>query len=571
MLDHEIDISRKDELGSLAQSFSEMRDSIRKQIADLNTLNTKNIQMYNVIEEQNRTLEQKVLERTAQLEERTNEIQRTNKELIKAKDAAEAANKAKSEFLANMSHEIRTPMNAVLGFSEILFSKEKDEQKKNYISSILASGKSLLSLINDILDLSKVEAGKLELEYTAVSPNELFNEMQIVFGRKITDKGLKLVIDIFPELPEVLLLDETRLRQILINLIGNAVKFTDSGYIKLSAEPCYPENCQRSCLDIVFSVEDSGMGIPEGQREFVFSSFSQLKGQKTSEFGGTGLGLAISRGLIEMMNGEITVSSEVGKGSTFKIILKNVEVASVATQDSKDIKLMDFSSIIFEKSIVLIVDDIDFNRELLKGFLEDFDLVMIEAENGLEAVEKAKQHHPQLILLDMKMPVMDGYETAAVLQDDETLNKIPVIAVTASAMKKDEEIISDLCDSYLKKPLNKTELIFEILKFLPHTINEVTDDSRSVSHYNSNELYPDEPDSYPELFVILKNEQTRCRQLSKLMAINKIEAFAKEMKELGVRFNYQPLIRFGNDLYNSTRTFDTEQIQQYLNNFHDLI
>jgi len=503
--------------------------------------------------------------------ERTEELNIAKKVAETAKEKAEIANNAKSEFLANMSHEIRTPMNAILGFTEIMITRVKEPLFAQYLESIYSSGKSLLRLINDILDLSKVEAGKMELEYTVVSPQQLFGEMEIVFGQKITEKGLNLIIDIPPELPKALLLDERRLRQILINLIGNAVKFTESGYIKLSINFRYQEDLQGSTLDFIFSVEDTGIGIPLDQQDSVFGAFSQIKGQKTSKFGGTGLGLAITNRLIEMMDGEISVSSEVGKGTVFSIVIKNVEVASVEVLETGEEKTIELSSILFEKCSILIVDDIDFNRELLKGFIEDYDFVILEAENGLEAIEKAKQYRPQLILLDMKMPVMDGYETANALEKDNVLKEIPVIAVTASAMKKDEEAISKFCDSYLRKPVNKTDLILEIMKFLPHTVKEVSGEINKPDSESSLELSSTDLENNPELLKIIKNEQLRCLQLLRSMAINKIEDFAKEMKDLGIRFSYQPLIIFGDDLYISTQTFDTEQIQNYLINFQTFV
>lgn len=387
--------------------------------------------------------------------------------LRQARKNADAANRAKSEFIANMSHEIRTPMNVILGFTEIMKGKITDPKLSHYLDSILSSGKSLLSLINDILDLSKVEAGKMKLEYNAVSPGRLFNEMRTVFGRQIADKGLDFIIDIPSDIDNLILLDEARVRQILINLIGNAVKFTDSGYIRLSLSCVYPKH-ESNTLDFIFSVEDTGKGIPEDQKESIFAAFSQTKGQKHAKYGGSGLGLTITRHLIEMMDGEISVSSEEGKGSTFNIILHGVEIIAADVTEARIEKNIQPPSIEFEKSTILIVDDIDFNRELIKGFLEGYDLILLDAKNGMEAIEKASEHHPQLILMDMKMPEMDGYEASSILKNDTELKNIPVIAVTASAMKSDEEIITTLCDGYIRKPVGKTELISTIMNFLPY-------------------------------------------------------------------------------------------------------
>ncbi|MGK5094499.1 PAS domain S-box protein [Deltaproteobacteria bacterium TL4] len=271
------------------------------------------------------SLEELVLERTQRLEKQ-------REELFKAKEAAESANRAKSFFLANMSHEIRTPMNAILGFSEILEKRVTDEQQKEYLQAIRASGKSLLTLINDILDLSKVETGKLELKYLAVDPHAIFLEMKQIFSHKIHEKGLDFQIVISPSVPQSLFLDEIRLRQVLLNLIGNAVKFTEKGSIKLSVHAHYTRENRRK-LNLIFSVEDTGIGIPEDQLEIIFDSFQQAKDQDHAQFGGTGLGLAITKRLVEMMHGHIFATSELGVTTSFNVILEEVEVASAIADE----------------------------------------------------------------------------------------------------------------------------------------------------------------------------------------------------------------------------------------------
>ena len=243
-----------------------------------------------------------------------------------AKEKADSANRAKSEFLANMSHEIRTPMNAVIGFSDILASKITDKQHKKYLNSIQTAGKSLLTLINDILDLSKIEAGRLDIQYEPVNPQIIFTELQQIFSLKMAEKNLEFIVDIDKSLPSALFLDETRLRQVLLNLIGNAVKFTDSGYIKLCAKKMYVDDVH-SKIDLILAVEDSGIGVLADQQKLIFESFRQQDGQSNRKYGGTGLGLAITKRLVKMMNGNIYVESSSGKGSRFEITLHEVEVA----------------------------------------------------------------------------------------------------------------------------------------------------------------------------------------------------------------------------------------------------
>ena len=360
-------------------------------------------------------------------------------ELKIARDAAEAATQAKSEFLANMSHEIRTPMNAILGFTELLEGTIKDdEQQKEYLNSISSSGKTLLSLINDILDLSKIEAGKLKIQYKPINARSIFKEIRQIFSQKVEEKGLDLCIDLDPELPS-LVLDEVRIRQILFNLVGNAIKFTHKGYIKVSVKKTYKGD-DRSKVDFIFSVKDTGIGIPEKQQDLIFESFEQQEGQSHAQYGGTGLGLAISRRLAVMMNGEIKLESEQGRGSTFSVHLRDVLVAPDTDLEKDDVS-QDYTSLIFEPATILIVDDTESNRTLLKGYLNFAPFKFIEADNGQTGIDYAQKYKPDLILMDIKMPVLNGCEATRRLKASDELKHIPVIIVTASAMKDFEDII----------------------------------------------------------------------------------------------------------------------------------
>ncbi len=241
-------------------------------------------------------------------------------EQVVAKKAAEEASKIKGEFLANISHEIRTPMNAIIGFTEILKGSISDEIQKKYLENIVSSGKTLLALINDILDLSKVESGKLELELSPVNIMDVFAETRDIFSQKLQEKNLDLQIIVDPSLPKEIILDEIRCRQIFLNLLSNAIKFTDKGYIRLTAKPGeIKESIQY--MDLIFTVEDTGIGVPLEEQSLIFEAFTQQKGQSHSKYGGTGLGLAISNRLVKLMNGSISIKSEVGKGSIFQIIL----------------------------------------------------------------------------------------------------------------------------------------------------------------------------------------------------------------------------------------------------------
>jgi len=283
------------------------------------------------------------------------QIKQAEAALRKSKEAAEAANKAKSEFLANMSHEIRTPMNAILGFSEALLHKTSDHRHQQYLRTISSSGQTLLALIDDILDLSKIEAGRLEVRPEPQDLRRLVKDLHLVFKPELDRKGLDFILVLDPELPQWLLLDEIRIRQILMNLVGNAVKFTRSGFVRLAVFSARQDDAGDRAVDLFLEVEDSGIGVPASQQELIFENFRQQDNQRTREFGGTGLGLAITRKLVELMQGEITLESEEGRGALFRVRLPRVELAPGDPAMAGITEQM--GDVLFESRTILVVDD----------------------------------------------------------------------------------------------------------------------------------------------------------------------------------------------------------------------
>ncbi|MEH6580202.1 MAG: ATP-binding protein [Amphritea sp.] len=551
----------EDSLDYLANTLNRMCGNISKQLQEKKKAQEE-------LQVLNEELEQRIKKRTAQMEEAKNSA-------VQAAREAEAANQSKSTFLANMSHEIRTPMNAILGFTEILAGVVTDAQQKQYLGSIQTSGKTLLTLINDILDLSKVEAGKLELEYAPVDPRGVFREMEPVFSQKMAEKNLDFSVAFGSELPQALILDEARVRQVLTNLIGNAVKFTDQGHVKLSVRNLHPEE-DRSKLDLLIEVEDTGKGIPKDQKERIFGAFEQQRGQRISEYGGTGLGLAISKRLVGLMGGEIQVTSEEGRGSTFQVILREVPVAAVTKLETQAAPAIDVNAVTFEPATLLVTDDIEVNRNLIRGYLEQYGLNLLEAENGMEAVEVTKRHHPDVVLMDMKMPVMSGYEATRMIKGDTEIRDIPVVALTASAMEPAVIEMKALCDGYLRKPVSKADLVGELARLLPHSLAETGSQGPSPSReeakaWSSEDLDAEARAGLAELVEILESRQDSCETLRHTMPIKDIKAFAQQNRETGTQYRYPPLVSWGERLGGQAEMFDLEGLSATLASYADLI
>ncbi|MCP4686681.1 MAG: response regulator, partial [Desulfobacterales bacterium] len=487
--------------------------------------------------------------------------------LALAKEKAEAANHAKSVFLANMSHEIRTPLNAVTGFSELLSSLVSDKKQKSYLDSIKTAGKSLLTLINDILDLSKIEAGMMEMEYERVNPGMIFHEIEQIFNMSITGKGLQFIIDIDDDLPSALIIDETRLRQVLVNLVGNAVKFTQKGYIRLSARMIYKKE-DRSEIDLIVSVEDTGVGIPEEDQKDIFESFKQRHGQSAGKYGGTGLGLSISKRLVEMMGGRIAVSSRLGVGTTFEITLESVHAAA-SEGVVEDEESLDMAHITFNHAKILVVDDVESNRDLLKEILSAVELDVLTAVNGQEAILLAEEYRPDAIIMDIRMPVMDGVEATKRLKENPKTMDAPIIALTASVRSSDKNNMLKIgMDGYLAKPVRTRELLGELSRYLAHARKEAPG---SPAGRSSRASIMEEIRKNPELNEIVReNIAPACGKLSQAMKMSEVKAFGEELKNLGREYNVETLEGYGAELEEAAKSYNLMDIDSILNELKKL-
>jgi signal transduction histidine kinase/CheY-like chemotaxis protein len=428
-------IQSNDEVGRLIQSFNQMAQDL---------------------ESSNQELQREVEERT-----------RLEFAHRKAKKDADSANKAKSEFLASMSHEIRTPMNAILGMTELLADRGlAPQQREGYIHVLKRNGEALLILINDILDLSRVEAGQIILEEVAFDLHELTSDILSTFYVMVDSKNIKLLKDFTPGLSPIRQGDPTRLRQILVNLLSNSVKFTSKGEINLNITKA-PGASDPDFLR--FTVTDTGIGIPKEKLDSVFDQFIQVDSSSTRKYGGSGLGLSLCREFVAMMKGKIWVESVVDEGSQFMVEIP-LPVVDLANWDkdrdltlTKPIKKVEVKSTVLSKKRLLVVDDSEDNVLLIQAFLKGYDVDMTLAENGQIGLEKYKASQYDLVLMDVQMPVMDGYMATRAIREWEQVNgrqKTTVLALTANALRSDVDRSYEAgCDGHLSKPIDKKSFI----------------------------------------------------------------------------------------------------------------
>ena len=396
------------------------------------------------------------------------ELKRTNLELIHAKEVAEKSLKVKERFLANMSHEIRTPMNGVIGMGDLLASTSLNKEQNHYVEVIRKSSRTLLNILNDILDLSKIEAGKMELRKAPIKLSGLIDKLHALFSQQAVSQEIQFGYQISPELPKYIMADETRLLQILSNLTSNALKFTEKGgTVDILLSKGEQEDGQ---ILIKTEVVDSGIGIAEAQLEKLFSSFSQLDNSLTKAYGGTGLGLVISKELCRLMNGDIGVESKPGKGSTFWFTFEAEETGAseFVEQEVEEYSLLQDTIFVGEAPRVLLVDDNEINRQVASTILSKAGCAVDLAINGFDAVEKVKKKSYQVVFMDIQMPEMDGISATAEIKKLH-LNPEPVIvAMTAYSMQDERDnILNAGLDDYLAKPIKANNLIRKVQQYIP--------------------------------------------------------------------------------------------------------
>jgi len=433
-----------DELGQLIHSFNEMLSQI--QARD------------NLLELHSKQLESRVVERTH--------------DLLQEKLVAEAANRSKSEFLATMSHEIRTPMNAILGFAYLTLKTELNPKQEENITNIHHSAQSLLNIINDILDFSKIDVGKMEVDKLAFDLHRIIFHIRSIMQTSAEEKGLKFIINLSQQVPQYHIGDPNRLQQILINLIGNAIKFTSKGKVTIDIEVNELESKQTK---ISFSISDTGIGIAKKQQKHLFKVFSQLDSSITRKFGGTGLGLAISQKLVSLMGGEILVKSIENQGSTFYFTLPlekaNKEQITTLKNHPKDPE----KSNLLNECKVLLVEDQIINQHVASAILNEAGIVTFIANNGLEAVNliEKNEHQFDAVLMDLQMPKMSGYEASRYIRHDLRKTELPIIAMTANILAgESNQLVNSGINDYIPKPIDPNQLYNTLVKWVKPDLNK---------------------------------------------------------------------------------------------------
>jgi PAS domain S-box-containing protein len=498
--------------------------------------------------------------------------ERERRELVEGKLHAEQAVREKSAFLANMSHEIRSPMNAILGFSELLEPEGLTPKQSQYVRAIRDSGASLLTLINDILDLSKLEAGKLELHPDPTDIRDSCEFLRTVFRQQVLTKSLQLQFEISPDLPRALLLDRLRLRQVLVNLLGNAIKFTERGGVKLRVSWKSEENARSGTLMI--DVEDTGIGIAADKLDEVFKPFVQVDSRPTTEKDGSGIGLTIVKRIMDLMGGVLTVESAVGQGTVFHLQLANVPVSErlPVGDHAEPGGAVDFND--FAPATLLVADDHQANRELIAGIFEKTHHRVHFASNGQEALECLEKTKPDVILLDIRMPVMDGRTTLAEIRRRPGLASLPVIAITASGEASADPEGRSQFSGFIRKPFSRHTLFIALAPFLPRAAQKEAKDAVSSAEMAASipRPSPEQAAQWRELTLKLRHQEAdEWPSLRDSLAINGTRAFARKLLDLAQAAPCNPLATYAATLISFADGYAIGQMESHLAAFPKLI
>jgi signal transduction histidine kinase/CheY-like chemotaxis protein len=548
--DSPIEDTANDEIGELAGALEDMRHSLSSLILSLREANVK-------LRNQSATLEAEVKERTLELEKKNESLNTAQRDASEARLQAEQASRAKSEFLAGMSHEIRTPMNAIIGMAESLTETGLDETQLEYVDVLKHAGTSLLTLIDDILDLSRVESGRMDLENIDFRLKAVVERSVAQVRPKAAHKGLSLQSEISHDLPETLIGDPTRLGQVLINLLDNAIKFTPEGEVRISMHPSGEHGDM-----LLATVSDTGIGIPADKLESIFESFTQADGSTTRQFGGTGLGLSICRKLVKLMGGRIWAESEQGKGTSFFFTIPlRKSAAPPLREEAQSIEQPDL-----QPCRILLVEDSHYNTFVVQTYLKDTPCTVTEASNGQEGVEAFERDDFDLIIMDMQMPVMDGFTAMGTIRELERQNdlpRIPILAMTAHALAYEaERCITAGADMHLPKPVLKHQLIRAIHE-LCHR-KQKPEENRAAENLPANDTPPEIQALAPRFLESMLMELGKCSPKAFSGDTEDLRRFLHKLEGEAGAFGFPDLDKRAKRLHRAARADDIETITALL-------
>lgn len=473
-------------------------------------------------------------------------------------EKSEAVNKARNDFFANISHEIRTPLNSILGYSEILQEQVSSPETKEYLAGIISSGRSLLALMNDLMDLSRIEAGKIALLIEQVNLPALCEEVRNIFQLKAAEKNLQLSIN-SRLTHDYFFLDEARLRQILLNLTGNSIKYTVEGTVSISIQNIQVD---RDSDNLIIDVADTGIGIAPEQMEQLFTPFHQVSEAHSRIFGGSGLGLMICKRLVELMNGAIEVNSESGMGTSIRIILKKIKRYYPI---NVEINLSEPGHVYIEGQAsikLLLVEDNLSNRIVIKSFLKKYNIEITEAVNGKDAIDLLNNYTPDIIIMDIQMPIMDGFEATRIIKSNPKTNSIPVIVLTATVFSKDDN--AGLFNEVIYKPISKKALLAAINEFIPF-IN-LKEENEGSSSTEKQLFLSAETRAY-----LRNNLMTKWKQTTILLSNDDIEEFAGLVQDFSIQNNIHDLNKWSELIIVYSKSFNIKLLYETFNKFPNIV